>query len=151
MNKLMKSQLDMLNTLEHTVDGQLTKDIPESFSQITFYKIGNTRALAYPKIKIFIFEDYIIKPFQGFDFHDKFNKGNPPPFKVMTGEILKETDKMYYLTCKAIIATTKYCVHCLKPQVVKYLCNDCSKLYKNIESIVWVGWIPKKSVKIMEK
>lgn len=150
MNNIMRSQLNMLKTLEHSVDGKITCDIPESFSQLIFYKKGNKSLDTQSKTLYFIFADYIIKPFAGFDFHTKFNKGVPPPFKVMTGDILKETEKMYYISCKSIVMPMKQCMHCLKCGVVNYVCEDCSKLYNEIDKVTWEGWIPKKSLTLKE-
>lgn len=73
------------------------------------------------EIKV-IFENYIIHPFNGFDFHDKFNNGKPPFDKVMYGEILRETEKMYYLRLHTETNIEKY----------------------------WVGWCPKKSCTIIK-
>lgn len=117
MNKTIFEQLDMLKTLEFQVDGKPSKDFPESFSEIVFFKSGKN--LEDVSEKTFSFENYIIRPYVGFDFHDKFNKGIAPPEQVMNGFIVKETEKMYYL-----------------------------KLHSNLTNKIWEGWCPKKSVKI---
>lgn len=118
MNKVLLEQLNMLKTLEFQVDGKPSKDFPESFSEIIFFK--SNRNLSDKTEKIFSFEKYIIQPYDGFDFHDKFNKGVAPPEQVMQGCIIKETEKMYYL-----------------------------KLHSTYSGNVWEGWCPKKSVKIL--
>jgi hypothetical protein len=115
MNKVLLEQLNMLKTLEFQVDGESLKDFPESFSEVTFFK--SDKNLSDCSEKIFKFEDYIIKPYNGFDYHDKFNKGVPPPEKVMQGCIVKETEKMYYL-----------------------------RLHSTFNNKTWEGWCPKKSV-----
>ena len=115
MNKVLLEQLNMLKTLEFQVDGESLKDFPESFSEVTFFK--SDKNLSDCSEKIFKFEDYIIKPYNGFDYHDKFNKGVPPPEKVMQGCIIKETEKMYYL-----------------------------RLHSTFSNKTWEGWCPKKSV-----
>lgn len=107
----------MLKTLEFQVDGKPSKDFPESFSEIVFFKSGKN--LEDVSEKTFSFESYIVKPYAGFDFHDKFNKGIAPPEQVMNGFIVKETEKMYYL-----------------------------KLHSNLTNKIWEGWCPKKSVKV---
>ena len=107
----------MLKTLEFQVDGKPSKDFPESFSEIVFFKSGKN--LEDVSEKTFSFESYIVKPYAGFDFHDKFNKGIAPPEQVMNGFIVKETEKMYYL-----------------------------KLHSNLTNRIWEGWCPKKSVKV---
>lgn len=151
MNNLERKQLDMLKTLPHTVDGSDIESIPNDFDKIVFHKVGSGNAVSeLPKTLVITFEDYIIKPFNGFDFHEKFNNGIAPPFKIMEGEVIKETEKMVYLSCGAHPVTSKFCNHCLKYGVVNYLCDDCKKLYNSIDTIMWAGWCPKKSVNIKE-
>ena len=106
----------MLKTLEFQVDGKASKDFPESFSEIVFKK--SSVEMVDKSVKTVVFEDYIGKPFDGFDFHKKFNKDVPPPEKVMEGIILKETEKMYYFKLKSVSGK------------------------------VWQGWCPKKSCKL---
>lgn len=118
MNNTIKQQLEMLKTLDFQVDGKPSKEFPESFSDIIFLKT-NTTNLVDTSEKTFIFEDYIIKPFEGFDFHKKFNKNIPPPAKIMQGQIIRETEKMYY---------------------IKVHTQDTSKM--------WEGFVPKKSCKV---
>lgn len=119
MNNLIIQQLKMLETLEFQVDGKPSKEVPESFSIITFKKASNS--VIKKKEYVFIFEDYIIKPFEGFDFHKKFNKDIPPPEKQMVGVILRETEKMIFIQVR-----------------------------DNFNTKTWVGWCPRKSVKISE-
>lgn len=117
MNKAIKEQLEMLKNLEFQVDGKPSSDFPDSFSNITFYK--SNRKIEDNSEKTFVFADYIVTPFEGFDFHKKFNKDVPPPEKVMVGVIVRETDKMYYL-----------------------------KVRNSTNSSYWEGWCPKKSCTI---
>jgi len=114
MTKILKEQiLKLLNndykssTTEEQIESEQVKDI-------IFYKKLNNSVKKYKVI----FEDYIVRPFEGFDFHDKFNHGNTPPSGVMYGIIIKETEKMYYFN----------------------LSTD------SLES--WSGWCPKKSCKV---
>lgn len=119
MNKTIKEQLGMLKAIPFKVDGQEVLDIPQDFTEITF--MHSTKEVPNPDIeKTFIFDDYIVKPYEGFDFHDKFNGGLPPYQKVMYGKIIKETDKMYQLVARTA---------------------DGFK--------IWAGWVPKKSMRIM--
>lgn len=105
-------------TLEMQVDGVTSKDIPESFSEIVFFK--NDKFISDANLeKVFVFEDYFIKPFKGFDFHEKFNNNTPPPEQAMQGFVLRETEKMFYIS-----------VHTF----------DGKKF--------WMGWVPKKSVRL---
>lgn len=118
MNDILKAQLNKLTAFNFTVDGQHTAVIPDDFKEIIFFK--NTEK---PQDSIcVVFEDYIVTPFDGFDFHDKFNHGNPPYNKVMYGNIEKETEKMYYLS-----------------------------VHSSTSDVIWSGWCPKKSCKIKQK
>lgn len=116
MNNIIKQQLNKLKDYPHIVDGTYTIDIPDNFNSIIFKK-NNIKSNNTIQV---IFEDYIIKPFEGFDLHEKFNNGIAPYEKCMYGTIVKETEKMYYFD-----------IH-------------TSDNTKN-----WCGWIPKKSCKII--
>lgn len=118
MNDCLREQLDKLKTLDFQVDGMSMKEIPESFSEIVF-KSKNGNDANIEKTYTFTFERYIVFPFKGFDFHDKFNKGIAPPDLVMNGTIVKQTEKMYYINA-----------------------------YTFDKSKTWNGWVPKKSVKL---
>lgn len=120
MNKAVIEQLQMLKNLEFQVDGKPSKEFPDSFSEVVFKRSGIQ--LADTSDKIFSFKDYIVTPFEGFDFHDKFNKGVAPPELVMYGIIEKETEKMYFISVKNADGTKR-----------------------------WKGWVPKKSVTVTVK
>lgn len=120
MNKIIAEQLNMLKNLEFQVDGIPSKEFPDSFSEVTFIKNGTQ--LADTSDKIVTFADYIINPYEGFDFHKKFNHDVPPPEQLMYGIIEKETEKMYYFNLKN---------------------SDGTKH--------WMGWCPKKSCKVTVK
>lgn len=150
MNKAILEQLNMLKSLEFQVDGKPSKDFPEIFSEVVFKK--NSTEVHDTSMQIFNFADYIIKPFAGFDFHKTFNKNNVTPLKYMRGQVIKETEKMYYIKAKGYSLPTKQCSHCLEPQVlaVDTVCDKCKQeLNSNIEDIYWEGWVPKKSCTIM--
>lgn len=119
MNNTIKEQLNMLKTLEFQVDGKPSKEFPEFFNEVVFMKNNAGVEVTDTREKQIIFKDYIIHPFEGFDFHDKFNNGVAPPERVMYGCILKETEKMYYLKVRTA---------------------DYSK--------IWEGFCPKKSMEI---
>ena len=118
MNKLILEQLQMLKNLEFQVDGKPSKEFPDSFSKVLFKHTGNEE-LKDSSDKIIVFADYMVNPYEGFDFHKKFNSNNPPPEVVMYGVVLRETEKMYYLKLRT---------------------KDGQKS--------WLGWSPKKSVRI---
>lgn len=119
MNKIIEEQLKLLSkALVFQVDGIPSKEIPESFSKITFEKSDkNLDNLIIDKT--FIFENYMMEISEKFDFHIKFNNSVPPPSQVMCGSVLKETEKMYYVSLHTF---------------------DGKKS--------WIGWTPKKSVRI---
>ena len=117
MNKIIMDQLNMMKTLEFQVDGKPSKDFPEFFNEVTFKK--TTKDIVDTREKQFVFADYILHPYPGFDLHEKFNKGIIPPEQIMQGQIVKETERMY-----------------------------CIKAHTLDNSKDWFGWIPKKSVKI---
>lgn len=147
MNKLVQEQLNLLsNNLSFIVDDKNSSMIPSSFDHIIFKH--SSSSLKDFEDRVIIFEDYIIKPFEGFDFHNKFNNGTPPPFKYMKGKVVKETEKMYYLDVKANVFKSNFCNHCLKKGTFDYLCDNCSKLYKDVCNVTWKGWCPKKSCTI---
>lgn len=123
MNKLLKEQVETLSkTLETLVDGEPFTEFPESFSTIIFKQSNNAdnfNPINSNREQMFIFEDYMMKDTDEFNFHTKFNNGNIPPEQVMYGYIVKETNNMYYLS-----------------------------LYTYNKKKFWMGWAPKKSVKI---
>lgn len=122
MNNILKSQLESLKNIPHSIDGKITEEMPLDFKEIIWSRTSTKDIPQQNPLTMehtFIFEKYIVKPFVGFDFHDKFNRGVPPPNMVMKGYIIKETDKMYYID---VIGEGN--TH-------------------------WAGWIPKKSVKVM--
>ena len=107
MDKITTQQLQILKN-KYPFD--------ESNGRITFH--ASTTDVKKEQKKI-VFADYFVKPFDGFDFHDKFNNGTPPYAITMYGEILKETEKMYYVS-----------------------------VHSESSDKLWVGWVPKKSCTI---
>lgn len=105
-----------------------------------------------PKEYLFTFESYLVNPFEGFDFHIKFNKGNNIPLKVMQGTILKTVGKMYYIKVRGYYYQTDRCNHCFKSIKCNSICIDCLKKFNinDVEDIIWEGFIPIKSCKIEE-
>lgn len=120
---------------------------------------------------------YMTKPASGdFDFHDKYNDGREVPMRVMVGKILEETRGMYKLSLYAKPEATITCMCCGRT-----LTNEMSQKYgigpicigkygafapplndEELEAkkeelrafladVKWVGWIPKKSIEIMEE
>lgn len=149
MNKAIIEQLNMLKTLEFQVDGKPSKDFPESFSEVVFKK--NSTNIVDTSMQLFNFADYMVKPFDGFDFHKNFNKGSITPLKFMQGQIMRETDKMYYIKARGYSLPTKVCGHCLEQGNFDTVCNNCKQQMPIIENVYWEGWSPKKACKIMRR
>ena len=91
-------------------------EIPDYFKEVVFPR--NEQKTFTVKV---IFADYFVRPFPGFDFHEKWNNGIPPHDTTMYGNILKETNGMWYME-----------VHSLS------------------NSSIWVGWCPKKCCTIIK-
>ena len=109
-----KTQLEMMSHFKYLVDGDKNKDILDVKDEIIFFK----KEKEDNQINI-VFENYFIHPFEGFDFHEKYNHNIPPYAKEMIGKIEKETEKMYYF-----------------------------KGHSLTDSKIWEGWVPKKSCTI---
>ena len=118
INKIIQQQLKLLTTVPFKVDGEKRDVLPESFKEIVFEQDISS---VHKDNIIVIFEDYIIKPFKGFDLHQKWNNNIPPYDKKMYGNIIKETEKMYQLDVHSETSNHK-----------------------------WIGWCPKKSCKIIK-
>lgn len=116
MSKSLIAQLKQVKGHRFDVDGVPSDIVPDDFNKIVFYKSDSKSA---DEVRV-VFEDYIIKPFVGFDFHDKFNNGVPPYSKVMYGKITKETEKMYQFS-----------------------------LHSETSTSIWNGWCPKKSCSVV--
>lgn len=100
-------------------------------------------------LMLFTFEDYLVKPFDNFDFHIKFNKGINIPLNVMQGRIIRTIGKMYYLNLRGFYFKSDRCVHCLKEIPSDPICSDCFKTINvnDIEEVTWEGYVPIKSIK----
>lgn len=103
-----------LMTAHFEVDGKKRKIVPYTFSEILFFNKNEKNEL----FKV-TFENYIINPFPGFDFHEKWNKGIKPCEKIMYGRIVGETKGMYQFD-----------------------------LHSKSNDKTWCGWCPKKSCTI---
>lgn len=72
-------------------------------------------------------EDYLIKPFEGFNLHDNWNKGKPPIHTFLKCQVIEIMGKM------------------IKINSIGY----DMKTHKDIPDI-WEGWLPRKGIKIVE-
>ena len=102
-------------------------------------------------LMLFTFEDYLVKPFENFDFHIKFNKGINIPLTVMQGRIIRTVGKMYYVKLRGFYFKSDHCIHCLKEEDSNPICLDCFKNINvnDIEDVTWEGYVPIKSIKEM--
>ena len=73
-------------------------------------------------------EDYIIHPFEGFTLHDNWNNGIAPTHHCMKCEIIRKMGKMVKI-------------------------NGVGYDFKNKVDTndLWVGWLPEKSIKVLEE
>lgn len=117
MSKRALIQLKKLSNQRYSVNNS-SNSLDEYFTEVVFNKKGNDNDGNNGMVKI-VFEDYIITPFNGFDFHDKWNNGVAPYSRVMYGKIVQETKGMY-----------KFEAH------------------SESSDKEWVGWCPKKSCTI---
>ena len=91
-------------------------------NKIIFKKQGaniDTDFIVFNTYNILV-EDYILNPPPGFTLADNWNFGTNPPEKELTAKVLQIAGKM-----------------------IKF---DCIGKTTNIN---WVGWLPKKSIKIV--
>ncbi len=149
MNNFLNNQLQKTTQVSfYKKDGTLL-----SKSELKDQDILIIKAKDYKEnIKLFTFQTYLINPFEGFDFHVKFNKGKNIPLKVMQGQILKTVGKMYYIKVKGYYYQTDRCNHCFKSINCNSICSDCLKKFNvnDVEEITWEGFVPIKSVNIEE-
>ena len=113
-SKILLNQLQKLWTAHFKTVGDV--DITLPFDEVVFCKKESVS-----KLTKIVFENYIVNPFNGFDFHDKWNDGIPPPCTTMYGEIDNETKGMYHFVGKS-----------------------------ESGDLEWEGWVPKKSCTVKE-
>lgn len=119
---------------------------------------------------------YMTKPSTPeFDFQDKWNKGIPMPFRIMTGTVVKETKGMVQMACHAEPMESSICMVC-----GRRLTHPVSRLYgigpecgghahinpynteeelyaaldeirSKLNNITWTGWIIKSAIEEMEE
>ena len=108
-------------------DGQLTivlnKGAGERVSQVS----QQVEEAAVDKIYRIKVRQYMIKPSTPeFDFHDKWNNGNPMPMRIMVGKKLKETKGMVQMELWGEI-TEEVTTHCMR--CGRTLTNPVSKYF----------------------
>ena len=151
-------------------DGQLTivlnKGAGERVSQVSQQVEGDK----IYRIKV---RQYMTRPSTPqFDFHDKWNNGNPMPMRIMVGRKLKETRGMVQMELWGEITeeVTTHCMRCgrtLTNPVSKYFgigpeCGNhgynnpfddeeelkraVKEVDKQLREIKWTGWIIKSAI-----
>ena len=108
---MMNILLERLENLKQTFHFR------EENGKIIFFKKDNEIGTE-DTIKV-VFEDYMVHPYSGFTFNDKFNGGICPFERTMYGNLIRDTEKMYYF-----------------------------KLHTERSLKEWEGWCPKKSCTI---
>ena len=158
-------------------DGQLTivlnKGAGERVSQVS----QQVEEVAGDKIYRIKVRQYMIKPSTPeFDFHDKWNGGNPMPMRIMVGKKLKETKGMVQMELWGEITedVTTHCMRCgrtLTNPVSKYFgigpeCGNhgysnpfddeeelkraVKEVDKQLREIKWTGWVIKSALEKFE-
>lgn len=100
---------------------KMSQYLNKELSKMSRYVTDNDGAIVFSRstakdniaIKV-VFEDYIVHPFEGFDFHAKWNNNIPPYNKIMYGKISKETEKMYYFEVQSDTSDRAWCGWCPK-------------------------------------
>lgn len=127
------------------------------------------------KIKV---RRYMTKPSSPeFDFHDRWNNGNPMPMRIMIGQKLKETKGMIKMRLRGDIIEeiSTHCMKCgriLTNPISKYfgigpecgnhgynnpfetddeLMNAIKDVKKQLNTIKWEGWIIKSAIEQMQE
>lgn len=107
---------------------------------------------------------YMTKPSTPqFDFHDKWNNGNPMPLRTMVGTKLEETRGMVRMELRGMAMPTGTCIKCGRklthPVSLNYgIGPECGGHYhigpempleeiaKRMRQITWTGWIVKSAI-----
>ena len=72
-------------------------------------------------------EEYLVKPFDGFTLHDNWNNGIPPKHTCLLATVTQVVGNM-----------------------IKFNASGYNYNTKEIIQEFWSGWLPKKSIKILE-
>ncbi len=154
-------------------DGQLTivlnKGAGDGISQAS-QQVEEAVGDKIYRIKV---RQYMTKPSTPeFDFHDKWNNGNPMPMRIMVGKKLKETKGMVQMELWGEITedVTTHCMRCgrtLTNPVSKYFgigpeCGNhgynnpfddeeelkraVKEVDKQLREIKWTGWVIKSAI-----
>ena len=136
---------------------------------------NKVQSIADPTIYRIKVRQYMTKPpVPEFDFHAKWNNGNPMPMRIMVGRKIKETKGMLQMELWGQIVESKICMKCgkrLDNPVSQYFgmgpecgghnyinpfeseeeLNKAVKEYdKELSNIRWTGWIIKSALEKFE-
>ena len=118
------------------IENQLKKtkicNVPEYDETTTHLFIPKQGTYTYSPVHenssyIIQFENYILHPSEGFTLHENWNKGVAPTSSIMQVKVLKIMGKMVQISGTGYNMNTKTCT------------ED-----------QWTGWIPIKSIHILE-
>ena len=154
-------------------DGQLTIILNKGAGGWVSQASQRVEEVAGDKIYRIKVRQYMTKPSTPeFDFHDKWNNGNPMPMRIMVGKKLKETKGMVQMELWGEITeeVTTHCMKCgrtLTNPVSKYFgigpeCGNhgynnpfddeeelkraVKEMDKQLREIKWTGWVIKSSI-----
>ena len=123
MNPIVKAQLEKVKNASLPNYNEETTHliIPKTTQKVQQGLIEN-------KCYLIQVEEYIVKPFEGFTLHDNWNGGTHPLHRFLKCEVIQKMGKM------------------IKVNSVGF--DFKNKLDTND---LWTGWLPEKSIKILEE
>jgi hypothetical protein len=154
-------------------DGQLTIVLNKGAGERASRASQQVEEAAGDKIYRIKVRQYMTRPSTPqFDFHDKWNNGNPMPMRIMVGRKLKETKGMVRMELWGEITeeVATYCMRCgrtLTNPVSKYFgigpeCGNhgynnpfddeeelkraVKEVDKQLREIKWTGWVIKSAI-----
>jgi hypothetical protein len=154
-------------------DGQLTIVLNKGAGERVSQASQQVEEVAGDKIYRIKVRQYMTRPSTPqFDFHDKWNGGNPMPMRIMVGRKLKETKGMVQMELWGEITEeiTTHCMRCgrtLTNPVSKYfgIGPECGNhgynnpfetdeelkaavkdMQEQLKEIKWTGWIIKSAI-----
>ena len=154
-------------------DGQLTIVLNKGAGERVSQASRQVEEVVGDKIYRIKVKQYMTRPSTPeFDFHDKWNNGNPMPMRIMVGKKLKETKGMVQMELWGEITedVTTHCMRCgrtLTNPVSKYFgigpeCGNhgynnpfddeeelkraVKEVDKQLREIKWTGWVIKSAI-----
>ena len=153
MNDLIKEQLKksdncVLKYQDKVISIDDIKDDMTEFEIISLEE--NNLNLEIDKDYLFTFEGVLLNSY--YIGHIRWNHSNPIPFRIMKGKVITRMNNLIFIECSGIKdKDVTICSKCLKPGRFNVLCDNCKKLYDNIEDVTWKGWIPLTTIREVEE